>query len=155
MLSVVPDHDELHDDLGYLFGRLARRMAAVEAPALERHGLSMWGYVVLSSVVTEPERPQVAVAQGVGLDRTSMVSVLDELERAGHVRRQPHPTDRRARLIEATSKGIKTLVAVRREIRTVEDQVLAALPPDQRAALRPALRALLAAPEGRGPGVPG
>jgi DNA-binding MarR family transcriptional regulator len=142
----VPDHDELHDDLGYLLARLARRMAAVEAPALERHGLSMWGYVVLSSVVTQPERPQIAVAQAVGLDRTSMVAVLDELEGAGYVRRQPHPTDRRARLIEATTKGVKALVAVRREIRALEDAFVARLPADQRAVLRPTLRGLLAAP---------
>jgi DNA-binding MarR family transcriptional regulator len=147
MLDVVPDHDELHDDLGYLFARLARRMAAIEAPALERHGLSMWGYVVLSSVVTQPERPQIAVAQGVGLDRTSMVAVLDELEGAGYVRRQPHPTDRRARLIEATTKGVKALVAVRREIRALEDAFVARLPADQRAVLRPTLRGLLAAPD--------
>ena len=140
----MPDHDELHDDLGWLFARLARRMMDVERPALERHGLSMWGYVVLSGVATSPGRPQIAVAQGVGLDRTSMVAVLDELEAAGLVARTPDPADRRARLLAPTPRGERTLTAVRADIRALEDELLARLSPAARKALRPALRTLLA-----------
>jgi DNA-binding MarR family transcriptional regulator len=137
------DPDELHEDLGWLFARLTRRMAELERPALERHGLSMWGYVVLSGVVAEPDRPQIAVAQGVRLDRTTMVAVLDDLEAAGLVARTPDPADRRARLIAPTAKGRRTLTAVRADIRAVEDDLLARLSPTARKALRPTLRALL------------
>jgi DNA-binding MarR family transcriptional regulator len=144
----VPDHDELHDDLGWLFARLTRKMMDVERPALERHGLSLWGYVVLSGAAAQPGRPQIAVAQGVGLDRTTMVAVLDGLEAAGLVARAPDPADRRARLIAATPKGKRTLTAVRADIRALEDELLARLSPSARKALRPSLRALLREPEG-------
>jgi DNA-binding MarR family transcriptional regulator len=139
----VPEHDELHDDLGWLFARLTRRMVEVERPALERHGLSLWGYVVLSGVTAQPGRPQIAVAHGVGLDRTTMVAVLDELEAAGLVVRTPDPADRRARLLAPTPKGERTLAAVRAEIRALEDELLERLSPSARKTLRPALRTML------------
>ena len=141
--AAVPDHDELHDDLGWLFARLTRRMVDVERPALDRHGLSMWGYVVLSSVVAQPGRSQIAVAQSVALDRTTMVAVLDELEAAGLVARTPDPADRRARLIAPTPTGARTLAAVRADIRALEEELLARLSPAARKALRPSLRTLL------------
>lgn len=136
--------DEIEEDLGWLFARLTRRMIALEQPILTPHGLSMWGYAVLSGVVAEPDRPQVAVARGVGLDRTTMVSVLDELEAAGLVLRTPDPSDRRARLLAPTPEGARTLAAVRREIRALERKLVDTLPARLRDELRPALRTLLA-----------
>jgi DNA-binding MarR family transcriptional regulator len=123
--------------------RSRRRTVPSGWPALERHGLSLWGYVVLSGVTTQPGRPQIAVAQGVGLDRTTMVAVLDELEAAGLVVRTPDPADRRARLLSPTPKGERTLKAVRADIRALEDALLDRLSPSARKALRPSLRALL------------
>jgi DNA-binding MarR family transcriptional regulator len=136
--------DEIEDDLGWLFARLTRRMITLEQPILASHQLSMWGYAVLSGVVAEPGRPQVAVARGVGLDRTTMVSVLDELEAAGLVLRAPDPSDRRARLLAPTPAGTKTLAAVRREIRALERKLVGTLPGPMRDELRPALKTLLA-----------
>jgi DNA-binding MarR family transcriptional regulator len=42
---------------------------------------------------------------------TSVTSVIDRLETRGHVRRVPHPTDRRATLAEITEKGRATALA--------------------------------------------
>jgi DNA-binding MarR family transcriptional regulator len=140
----VTTHDEIEKDLGWLFSRLTRRMITLEQPILAHHGLSMWGYAVLSGVVAEPDRPQVAVARGVGLDRTTMVSVLDELEAAGLVLRTADPSDRRARLLAPTPAGTRTLAAVRREIRALERKLVGTLPAPLRDELRPALKTLLA-----------
>ncbi|WP_413317766.1 MarR family transcriptional regulator [Agrococcus sp. 1P02AA] len=42
------------------------------------------------------------LAEHLGLQGSSVTKMLDRLERAGHVRRQPHPTDRRALSIVVT-----------------------------------------------------
>lgn len=39
------------------------------------------------------------------IDPANATAVVNELEGAGLVRRQPHPSDRRAKLVEATRKG--------------------------------------------------
>lgn len=45
------------------------------------------------------------LASALGVDRPNLTAVVDDLERRGLVRRVPHPTDRRAKLVEATPEG--------------------------------------------------
>jgi DNA-binding MarR family transcriptional regulator len=45
------------------------------------------------------------LAAALGIDRPNATVVVDELEALGLVRRRPHPTDRRAKMVEATRKG--------------------------------------------------
>jgi DNA-binding MarR family transcriptional regulator len=61
------------------------------------------------------------LAEALGIDRSNATVVVDDLEAQGFVRRKPHPTDRRAKLVEATAKG-------KRLARRAED-ILATPPP--------------------------
>lgn len=45
------------------------------------------------------------LAAALGIDRPNATVLVDDLEARGLVRRRPHPTDRRAKLVEATRKG--------------------------------------------------
>jgi DNA-binding MarR family transcriptional regulator len=45
------------------------------------------------------------VASALGIDPPNATVVVDDLESLGLVRRRPHPTDRRAKLVEPTRKG--------------------------------------------------
>ena len=45
------------------------------------------------------------LAAALGIDPPNATVVVDDLEAQGLVRRRPHPTDRRAKLVEATRKG--------------------------------------------------
>src|SRR5688500_17397043 len=53
----------------------------------------------------EAERTQIQLAALADLDKTTMVSTVDELERRGLAERRPSATDRRARVIAVTEKG--------------------------------------------------
>src|SRR3954464_11358523 len=53
----------------------------------------------------EEERTQIQLAALADLDKTTMVSTVDDLERLGLAERVPSPTDRRARIIAVTAKG--------------------------------------------------
>jgi DNA-binding MarR family transcriptional regulator len=76
-----------------------------------------------------------------------MVSLIDQLERAGLAKRRPSARDRRAREIAMTAKGHRALERSRRLISEVEDQVLGGLSGEERRELLTLLRrALDAAP---------
>jgi DNA-binding MarR family transcriptional regulator len=45
------------------------------------------------------------LADALEIDPPNATALVDELERPGLVRRKPHPTDRRAKIVEATSRG--------------------------------------------------
>lgn len=45
------------------------------------------------------------LAESLGIDRPNATTLVDSLEDQGLVRRRPHPTDRRAKIVEATRKG--------------------------------------------------
>jgi len=62
--------------------------------------------VGILTLVTELEpMTQKALGDILRIDRTTMVSLIDDLERKGYVARLRHPRDRRAFLIEPTGEG--------------------------------------------------
>jgi len=116
---------------------VGRALAAAELPILRAHGLSMWGYVVLSRLAEEPVRTQAALAQAIGADKTRIIADLDELQDRGLIRREPDPADRRVRLVSLTAKGERVRAAAQAAIQARENRLLARLPAaDRRAFLR-------------------
>lgn len=49
--------------------------------------------------------PMGELAATLGMDPPNVTTLVDSLEKQGFVRRKPHPTDRRAKIVEATRKG--------------------------------------------------
>lgn len=82
----------------------------------------------------------------VGTRPTTLTSVLDRLERRGHITRGARPGDRRAVLIELTSTGRLTAATIRQTITDLEHRALGGLPADAIAGLRAALQALTEVP---------
>jgi DNA-binding MarR family transcriptional regulator len=70
-----------------------------------------------------------------------MTIVVDDLERQGLVERKPHPTDRRAKLVETTPLGHKAASRAR-EIMNCPPAELSALPEAELEALVRGLRAI-------------
>jgi DNA-binding MarR family transcriptional regulator len=78
-----------------------------------------------------------------GIDPSTMVSLIDQLEEAGLAKRRPHPTDRRAREVAITPKGARLLEQARRLAAGVEDDVLQGLSRAERRQLLTLLRRAL------------
>ncbi|MCU1678984.1 MAG: transcriptional regulator, MarR family [Frankiales bacterium] len=85
------------------------------------------GYRVLASVAHDCPISQLALAQLVGLDRTVVTYLLDDLAAAGLVERQAAPADRRARRVVATTAGEDRLSQAERDLHRVEEQLLGGL----------------------------
>jgi len=78
----------------------------------------------------------------VGTRPTTLTSVLDRLERRGHITRGARQGDRRAVLIELTDSGRLTAATIRQAITGLERRALGDLPAAAIVALRTALQAL-------------
>src|SRR3984885_12161965 len=119
-------------DLAEMLVDLSQQTVAAEQPALAAHGLSMWGYIVLSALDRSPIRTQAALAESIGADKTRIIPTLDELQEHGHIERIPDPDDRRARLLEITKSGRSIKNAVQVAIQRGEEHWLGQLSADER-----------------------
>ncbi|WP_207928904.1 MarR family transcriptional regulator [Actinomadura sp. 6K520] len=77
-----------------------------------------------------------------GTRPTTMTSVLDRLERRGHLTRGPRPNDRRVVVIELTASGRLVSGTIRQTLAELEEQALDGLPPEAIAGFHTVLRAL-------------
>src|SRR5437660_7516254 len=88
-------------NLAWLLYKAHWALAAELTSALAPLGVSARGYHVLRAAMSG-EHTQTELAEMVGLDKTTMVVAVDELERQGLAERRLAPHDRRARLVVVT-----------------------------------------------------
>ena len=132
----------LSGNLGWLLARANHALATELTAALADLGLSPRGYHVLAAAL-HGDRTQSELAEAVGLDKTTMVVTVDELEGAGLAERRPSSTDRRARVIAVTRAGADKLVQAGKVKDRVQADVLSALPANERKVLIDALERLV------------
>ncbi|MFH8223234.1 MarR family winged helix-turn-helix transcriptional regulator [Streptomyces sp. NPDC018057] len=116
----------------WLLGRAAARGRALVAEALAAEGLKMWHHVVLSAVRDLAPVAQADLGRGVGLDPKDLVGVLNDLQAAGLVLREPDPADRRKNAVSLTAEGTRLLSRCEQAARAANDTLLAPLPPADR-----------------------
>jgi DNA-binding MarR family transcriptional regulator len=129
-------------DLAATMAPLWRSLLAMERSVAANHALTMWAYATMHQLAGEPVRSQSVLAAGLGLDKTRVIPVLDDLQERRLIRRQPDPADRRVRLLSLTPKGRELFARVQREIHQHEDRLLDQLDAAERAAFISALRTL-------------
>jgi DNA-binding MarR family transcriptional regulator len=132
---------------GQLFFRLWRASHTRVAEALASIGLTPALFGLLNVLGERDGAIQQELGSAMGIDPSTMVSLLDDLERAGLAKRRPRPTDRRAREVVITPKGRRAVERGRRLAGQVEDEVLQGLTAAERRQLIGLLRqALSSAP---------
>jgi DNA-binding MarR family transcriptional regulator len=132
----------LADDLGWGLGTVFRAYVTAAHDAVADLPGGPRGYQVLSTAAHGTVGTQVALAQHLGVDRTVMTYLLDDLEGAGLIERRPDPADRRARRIVATRQGAKLLAALDDRLQMAEAHLLTPLDPKARASFRAHVRLL-------------
>lgn len=116
----------------WLLGRAAARGRALVAEALAVAGLKMWHHVVLSAVHDLAPVAQIDLCRGVGLDPKDLVGILNDLQAAGLVVREPDPKDRRKNAVSLTEDGGRLLKRCEKAARAANDELLAPLSPPER-----------------------
>lgn len=119
----------LMGNLTWLLTQAHYALATQLAAAFEPLGISPRGHAVLAAAMND-SHTQKQLAGLVGLDKTTMVAALDELERAGLARRVPSSSDRRAHVVEVTPAGRRKVTAANKVVQSVQADVLDALGAD-------------------------
>jgi DNA-binding MarR family transcriptional regulator len=129
-------------DLGWALGAIMRSyLRAVRELVTDVPG-GVRGYLVLAAAGKGEPSTQLALAQHLGVDRTAMTYLIDDLEAGGLVERRPDPADRRARRVALTDAGHARLRELRADLRRAEDRLLEPLHDEERTVLRTLLQRL-------------
>lgn len=129
-------------DLAFLLNQSAYAFSAQLGTALRDLGINVREFCVLMKAAEE-ERTQNVVAEMAMLDKTTMVTTLDSLERAGLAERRVSASDRRARVVAVTAKGRKVLDRAYMVYEEVIDRSLEGLDEPARAAFLDTLQTLV------------
>jgi MarR family transcriptional regulator, transcriptional regulator for hemolysin len=132
----------LAGNLGWLLTQAHFNLISEVSAALEPLGVSNRGYHVLATARTG-EYTQKELAEQIGLDKTTMVVTVDELEEKGLAERTPSGTDRRARVISVTKAGERKVAQGQKIIDRIQSDVLESLPAKERKVFLEALGSLV------------
>lgn len=111
------------DALGEAFNKVSREAGLAD--------LRDW--LVLALVSGDTQRTQLEIANELGIDKSTLVSIIDRLEKGGLIVRKLSERDRRVRIPAATPAGVevKNKVAIARD--AAINKRLAAIPVSERA----------------------
>ncbi|SEN27829.1 MarR family winged helix-turn-helix transcriptional regulator [Actinacidiphila rubida] len=128
------------DDATATAERVWRRLRALVLEQNERRketadalGMSFFRVKALRRIAAEPMRMS-ELAVELGSDRPYVTLVVDDLVKRGLVERNPHPTDRRSKIVTVTPDG-KAAAARADAILSTPPDAVSALPPEDLAAL--------------------
>ena len=143
--------DRLSDDLGWGLAVVFR--AYVKAADAVTEGIpgGHRGYQVLCAAARDEPGSQAAMASRLGIDRTVMTYLLDDLEEANLIERRPDPADRRARRVVITADGTELLTTLTRRLREAEAHLLGPLDHEARQSFRAQVRLLATQVDGIDP----
>jgi DNA-binding MarR family transcriptional regulator len=117
---------------GFLLGRAHALSHAAFQDDLAPLRLTPKSFAALTVIIEHGPLSQAALGDVLLIDRTTVVAVVDELERAGYVERGRNTADRRVHSLQATAAGKSALRAAERVARHGHDELLAALDSGER-----------------------
>ncbi|WP_316013165.1 MarR family transcriptional regulator [Roseobacter sp. HKCCA0434] len=139
--SLTEDREsDLEGFVGYNLKRAYLVFSADFRRALGRHGFGPRQFSALSLIVQFPQITQSELARKLGIERSGLVAIVDELEGRGFVARMPVPGDRRVQALAATKDGRTAYLHAREVVRSHEETLLSDLTPDELDTLNGVLR---------------
>ncbi len=116
----------------FLLENLGRRLREEFEKAVAHLGLTAKHYRIITMVALRGPMTQQHIGRLLGIDRTTMVKLVDDLERLGLAFRDRHPTDGRAWEIDLTPEGEIVLNEAAQLAHSTELNVLSSLDDDSR-----------------------
>jgi DNA-binding MarR family transcriptional regulator len=132
--------------LGYLLKHTQLRLAEHAGPALAPFGLDARELAALAVLAAGRPLSQLEAARLLGVDRTTMVALVDALESKGLVERRRSEEDRRRNVVELTEPGRRVRADAEDAREAAEHEFLAPLGEKDAARLVNALRMLIRTP---------
>src|SRR3954447_7734342 len=133
---------ELESNLCWLLSQASHVLMTEMTAGLEELGLTPRSHGVLMTAM-KSELTQSEIAHAVGLDKTTMVVTMDELEAAGLAERRRSKSDRRAHVIAVTEAGERKAAEGQKVVERTQREVLDTLPAGERDAFLSGLTQLV------------
>ncbi len=115
----------------FLLGQASHVLQTELTAALDELFVTPRSYCVLAQAMAG-NHTQIQLAELCGLDKTTMVVTIDELEKAGLAERKPSDADRRVRIIAVTQAGKQAVADAEKVVASIYDDVLGSLPTGER-----------------------
>ncbi|MCR6480875.1 MarR family transcriptional regulator [Variovorax sp. ZS18.2.2] len=135
----------LMQSTGFLLGRAAAVARDDFRARLTTHGINAKHYTVLCYLAERGPQSQTAIGSALALDRTTMVLLIDELEKIDAVERGHDANNRRAYLVDVTPAGRKLLTRLVRAATSSDRAIQSALNDKEAAQLHALLLRLVGA----------
>jgi DNA-binding MarR family transcriptional regulator len=139
----APTH-RLADRVLWALGRSSQQAQRLVRQHMTEAGIRTLHYHVLASLADDGEGAQATLADRIGLDRSDLVTLLDELEALEYVVRRTDSADRRRKIVAITPAGEEHLVVMDRLILAAETELLEPLNATERKTLLALLSRLTA-----------
>lgn len=130
----------------FVLSTLAISVTNLMDAALAPLGLRMRPYRMLRILHDDGPQRQTQLGAALGLDRTTTVQIVDELEAAGLAKRERSPTDRRSYVVDITPKGSRTVAKAIGRATEAESTMFGPLSPAERRSLQDLATRLLTEP---------
>lgn len=139
MSAEVPPHLSLEQTIyrhpGFLVRRMQQIAVAIFLEEAAGSALTPLQYGVLAAVRAHPGSDQIGVAERIGLDRTTVLGIVNRLERKRLLRRRVDARDRRARRLVLTAAGRRLLANIQPAVDRAQRRMLEPLSDAERALL--------------------
>jgi DNA-binding MarR family transcriptional regulator len=122
--------DALASRLGYLLKHVQQQLVQAAAPAMQPFAIDGRELAVLTVLAGEVPPSQQEAAERLGVDRTTMVALVDALEAKGLAERHTSASDRRRNVVELTPAGQDCLRRASKARDEIERDFLAPLGDD-------------------------
>ncbi|MCK6450438.1 MAG: MarR family transcriptional regulator [Alphaproteobacteria bacterium] len=133
-------HGVLDGLLGYHLRRAQFAVFQDFAATMRGMGITPGQFGVLALIQANPGLTQSALGEAMGVDRSTVVAVIDRLESRGLVRRAPSPNDRRSYALILDDEGVRRFAAALKRVRVHERRIARRLTAAERATLVELLR---------------
>lgn len=127
------DYGILPDLLAYWLRRAKSRFSQHFQSIVGQDGITLGQFDVLTLIARNPGLTQTVLARAIGIERSTMVVVIDRLEGRGLVCR--HPRDKRSYALRLTKEGEAVVEYATRRAREHEAALTTGLNPSERQVL--------------------
>ncbi|HEX4894654.1 MAG TPA: MarR family transcriptional regulator [Hyphomicrobiaceae bacterium] len=127
--------------------RFMQIVAAIWAEACAGDSLNHLEFGTLGALQREPHLDQISLAERIGVDRTNIGLIIDQLEKKGFVQRSVNPDDRRSRIIQVMPEGVAAFTRQAPKTAMARERIFAPLTVAEREIFYDLLERIIAANE--------
>jgi DNA-binding MarR family transcriptional regulator len=138
--AAAVDYGLLTELVGYHLRRAQAKVFEDFMRTMVKDGVTPGQFGVLTLIGSNPGASQSTIAKAIGVERSTMVAVIDTLQERGLVDRRVSETDKRSYALRLTEDGAALTTRLRKRVRTHERRIASALSGEEKATLIELLR---------------